>query len=243
MIKTVINYSNALDHVEAHATSGVAANFKALAAGTMAFMIGQTWQGDKALKVPTDQIKSDILARFRDSGDKKSKAYEFGALALTVAKELSKGDVTADRSWHTELRDIVQADGACLEDGVQFLADRFHSVADSVARLAAHFKGEKDKKPKAIDFMKSLESLCEKVLEEGGTIPAGAGIHLLLSQGVSAVDGREIIGRLMGALDSAALGELIEVTNATMVQRMAKESSVALATMESEMSGALDMAA
>jgi hypothetical protein len=237
MTKTALTYSNALASVASHAEHGVTANFKALASGTMAFMLGQTWS-DKDSKVPTDQIKSDILAQFRDSGDKKSKAYEFGALALTIAKDLSKGSFVKSQSdgvvnqqwegnpWALELREVVQHSGASLEDGVDLLAARFHSVADSVSALARYFKGaEKEKKVKAVDFMDGLDKLCEKTLESGGMVPAAAGIQFLIPMGVSTVDANGIISRLVASWDSAALAHLMEHLNGAMMQRLAKETA------------------
>ena len=182
MLKTAFTYDNALAHVEANALSGIAANFNALAAGSIAFMIGQTW-ADKDNRKPVDDIKADILARFKDSGDKKSKAYEFGALSLTIARELSRGTMTADNAWSAELRDIVQDADSCLEDGIRFLADRFHSVAQNVSGLARHFKGEKEKKPKAVNFMDALEKLVEKTIEDGQQVPVSAAMDMLLACG------------------------------------------------------------
>jgi hypothetical protein len=175
-----------------------------------------------------DDIKADILARFRDSGDKKSKAYEFGALSLTIARELSRGTMTADNAWASELRDIVQAADSCLEDGIQFLADRFHSVAQNVAGLARHFKGEKEKKPKAIDFMKSLDSLIEKTIDDGQSVPVSAAMDSLIVCGdVAPIDANRIMGRLVKAYDAVSLVALIDHLNDVLSQRLDVERKAA----------------
>lgn len=215
----VATYDMALVSTSEHAQSGVAANFKALAAGSLAFLIGHTW-ADKADRKAADAIKSDVQIAFADTVGKKSKAYEFSALALTIARHLSKGNLTADNAWQVEAKALLHSEG--LEPAVTFLANRFHSVAHTVAALAAHFAGEKkEKAAKAIDFAKALDDLIEKTLEAGQEVPVSAAVNALLVCGeVSPMDTSGIISRLVKAFDAHALAHLIDHLNDTLGQRL-----------------------
>ena len=129
--------------------------------------------------------------------------------------------MTADNAWSAELRDIVQDADSCLEDAIRFLADRFHSVAQNVSGLARHFKGEKEKKPKAVNFMDALEKLVEKTIEDGQQVPVSAAMDMLLACGeVSPQDTNRILGRLVKSFDAVSLAGLVDRLNDVMTQRL-----------------------
>src|ERR1044072_5661942 len=95
--QTAFTYDNALAFVAAEAATAKDANFRLIASGTIAYLIGYTF-ADKANAKPAADIRRDILAMIEGTGAKKSKKYDFAGLALIAARKLGKG-----HEWSAEM--------------------------------------------------------------------------------------------------------------------------------------------
>lgn len=215
---TPVTYDNVLAHVAANVAAATDSNFRSIAAGTLAYLVGFTW-APKDERKPAADIKADILRAFREDGDKgKSKRYEFAGLCLTIARALGKG-----HAWGDELRQQES-----VEAGVIFLAARFGSVAASVAALAKAFGTERsggNRKEKA--FADALAALIDKAQEAGEQIAVGPAIFALLQVGApSADDATALVGRLLSTADDATVAAFIATANDVLAARHAKAEAV-----------------